>query len=71
MHILSLQKLTINSSSQKREVVNVIRNVDVSALTNLGKDESVLTNPGKMGYDGLICKHNESFFLGLFGSIVI
>lgn len=76
MPILSLQNITINSSSQKRDEVTIILNVDGSALTNPEKtsyggwirkhDGNALTNPEKTGYGGLIRKHNGSFLLGLF-----
>jgi len=59
--ILSLQKVTINSSSQKREEVTIVLTVDESALTNLEK----------AGYGGLIRKHGGNFLLTLFGSVGI
>ena len=34
-------------------------------------DRRTLTNPRKVGYGGLICKHDESFQLGFFGSVGI
>jgi len=34
-------------------------------------DGSVLTNLKKMGYGGLICKHDGSFQLGFFGNVRI
>jgi len=37
----------------------------------LNIDESMLTNPWKAGYGGLILKHNGSFQLGLYGSVGI